>query len=79
MAYTYTIVPFTDVTDAMVDQCIETSIDDLRHTTSGTDRVILKWDGATPSLLSSYTTHTYSDILTILNEEGGDWYTEVNI
>lgn len=77
MAFTYTIVPFADVTDSMVDQCIQTSKDALRHTTSGTDRVILKWNGATPSLLSSYTTYTYSEILTIVNDENGDWYTEI--
>jgi len=39
----YVIIPFAKVTSKMVDSACETSIDTLRHTVSGEDKVILKW------------------------------------
>lgn len=78
MATTYTIVPNSEVTQEMIDACLENSVDTLRHTISGTNKVILKWVDDTPTSLSSYTIYTYSEILTILNDENGDWYTDPN-
>jgi len=40
---TYIIVPFASVTKEMVENAAETSMDTLRHTVSGEDKVILKY------------------------------------
>lgn len=61
---TYVIVPFVEVTQQMIDNSCETSMDTLRHTISGEDRVILKWVGdIAPSSLSGYVQYTYEEIL----------------
>jgi len=60
---TYTIVPFEDVTEDMVDSVFEMSMDTLRHSTLGEDRVVLKWIGIPPPLLVGYQQYTYSEIL----------------
>ena len=39
-----------------------------------TDKVILKWDGDTPSCFDGITTYNHSEILTILNSS--DWKEE---
>jgi len=39
----YVIIPFAKVTSEMVDSACETSMDTLRHTVSGEDKVFLKW------------------------------------
>jgi len=61
---TYVIVPFGDVTQQMIDDSQETSTSTLRHSIEGVDSVVLKWQGATPASLSSYTTYTHAEILT---------------
>ena len=69
---TYVIVPFVDVTQEMIDACAETSFDTLRHTTEGTDRVILKWTGSTPPVMVGYTQYNHEEILAEL--EDPDWW-----
>jgi hypothetical protein len=71
---TYVIVPFGDVTQAMIDVAAETSFATLRHTVSGDDKVILKWTGSTPSELSAYTQYTHSEILTELEAPEWNYY-----
>ena len=56
---------------------IQTSKDTLRKTTDGT-KAILKWDGDTPDCFDGMTTYTHSEILAILNDVNGDWYSEMN-
>jgi hypothetical protein len=46
---TYVIVNNADVTQQMVDDCVQTSVSTLRHSISGADRVILKYNGTQPS------------------------------
>jgi len=62
---TYYIVPFADVTPAMVDTCLEVSVDMLRHSIAGEDRVVLKTgEGAeVPPILSGYPVFTHAAIL----------------
>jgi len=60
---TYIIIPFAEVTQQMIDDCAETSFESLRHTLSGTDKIILKWIGDTPSSVSGYDQYSYSEIL----------------
>ena len=74
----YMIIPFTDVTDEMVENAIETSMDTLRHSQKGTDRVLLKFNGDTPEVFDGITTYTYPEILAILNDTDGDWWSDVD-
>ena len=67
----YVIVPFSEVTQQMINDCHQSSFDTLRHSISGVDRVILKWCGDTPSSLSGYVQYTHSQILAEIN--GPDW------
>jgi len=65
------IIPFADVTDEMMNNAMEYSINYLRHSVTGSDRVILKYEGAKPSCFRGMTTYTHSQILTEL--QGSDW------
>ena len=67
----WVIVNYSNVTDDMIDNCNEGSRDVLRHTIQGTDKVILKWDGDTPSCFDGMTTYNHSEILAEL--AGSDW------
>ena len=62
----YVIVNNSAVTDEMISAAIQTSRSTLRHTVTGTDKVILKWDGDTPSVFDGMTTYNHSQILTEL-------------
>ena len=55
------IINVSDITDDMISNAIQTSIDTLRKTTDGT-KAILKWDGDTPSCFDGLTTYTHSEI-----------------
>ena len=54
---------------------IQTSVSTLRKTLDGT-KAILKWDGDTPEVFDGMTTYNHSQILTILNDVNGDWYSD---
>ena len=69
----YMIIPFADVTDEMVVNAIETSMDTLRHSNKGVDRVTLKFDGDTPEVFDGITTYTHAEIKAILDDDNGDW------
>ena len=64
----WVIVNNSDVTDEMISLSIQTSRDTLRHTVAGTDKVILKWDGDTPSCFDGMATYTHSEILAELSK-----------
>ena len=61
----WVIVDVSDITDEMIENAIQTSIDTLRKTNDGT-KAILKWDGDTPTCFDGMTTYTHSEILTEL-------------
>ena len=67
------IINVSDVTDEMIDNALQTSMDTLRKTTDGT-KTILKWDGDTPSCFDGLTTYTHSEILTELAKS--EWTSE---
>ena len=69
------IINVSDITDEMISSAIQTSKDTLRKTTDGT-KAILKWDGDTPSVFDGMTTYNHSQILAILNDVDGDWYSD---
>ena len=63
--------------NTFVSNAIHTSKETLRKTLDGT-KAILKWDGDTPEVFDGMTTYNHSQILAILNDVNGDWYSEVN-
>jgi len=62
----WVIVNYSNITDEMIANCNEGSRNALRHTITGTDKVILKWDGDTPSVFDGMTTYNHSQIRTEL-------------
>ena len=73
----YMIIPFADITDEMIKNANESSLNTLRHSNKGVDRVTLKFDGDTPGVFNGITTYTHEEILTILNNPDGDWVSNV--
>ena len=67
----WVIVNYSNVTDEMIDNCNERNRNVLRHTIQGIDKVILKWDGDTPSCFEGMTTYSHSEILEEL--ASSDW------
>jgi len=59
------IINASDITDEMISNAIQTSMNTLRKTTDGA-KAILKWDGNTPSCFDGLTTYTHSEIKTEL-------------
>ena len=55
------IINLSDITDEMIENSIQTSMDTLRKTVDGT-KAILKWDGDTPSCFDGLTTYTHPEI-----------------
>ena len=66
----WVILNVSDVTDEMVDNSIQTSLDTLRKSVNDS-QCILKWDGDTPSCFDGMTTYNHSQILETL--KGEDW------
>ena len=64
------IINVSDITDEMLENSIQTSMDTLRKTVNGT-KTILKWDGDTPSCFDGLTTYNHSEILEELAKS--DW------
>ena len=73
----YMVIDYVDVTDEMVEAAMEDSRDTLRHTVSGTDKVILKYSGAKPTVFYGMDTNSQNQILDIVNPAdpavGNDW------
>ena len=61
------IINVSDVTNEMLENSMEGSIDMLRKTIDGT-KTILKWEGDTPSCFDGITTYTHNEILTELSK-----------
>ena len=70
----YVIANFADVTQGMIDDCVQESFDTLRHSVQGTDRVILKYNGADPAWVASLslTKYDHAGILAEINGNA-DW------
>ena len=71
---TWVIVNVSDITDEMIANAIQSSINTLRKTLDG-NKAILKWDGDTPSCFDGMTTYSHSEILTELLKD--DWSEDV--
>ena len=64
------IINVSDITDEMIENAIQTSIETLKKTLDGS-KAILKSDGDTPSCFDGLTTYNHSEILTELAKS--DW------
>ena len=64
------ILNVSDITDEMIANANQTSMDTLRKTLDG-NKTILKWDGDTPSCFEGMTTYSHSEILEEL--ASSDW------
>ena len=63
----WVIVTVSAITDEMILNAIQTSMNTLRKTNDGT-KAILKWDGDTPSCFDGMTAYSHSEILTELRK-----------
>lgn len=66
----YAIIDASEVSSIDFNQVIETSADTLRYNIAGT-QTFVKYEWDTPSFLEGKTQYSYSEILTILDNE--DW------
>ena len=66
----WVIVNVSDITDEMIANAIQSSMDTLRKTLDGS-KAILKFDGDTPSCFDGLTTYSHSEILEELAKS--DW------
>ena len=79
---TYVILPVSEITDenSTIDfsQLLNVSASILRKNNDNS-KAIVKYRGAQPSFLNGKTTYTHSQILNIVNDTEGEWYTEIEI
>lgn len=57
----WVIVNVVDITDEMIKNANQTSMDTLRKSLDNS-KAILKWDGNTPSCFEGMTTYSHSEI-----------------
>ena len=74
----YVIIESSDVSSVDFSQILETNISTLRYNNDDT-KTFVKFEGDTPSFLDGEIQYTHSEILAILNDENGEWYTEITI
>jgi len=79
MERTYIIIDLEDITQEMIDECIQQSFEYLRRNLVG-DKAILKWEGETPSslIMLALPEYTNEEILDILNNIENGWIDEVD-
>ena len=75
MSRQYVILEADDVPSVDFGDVLETSADTLRWNNDRT-KTFVKFTGSTPSWLEGKTTHTNAEILAILNDPDGEWYTD---
>ena len=72
----WVIIGRDDVSSVDFSQVMETSADTLRYSTDG-NKTFVKYEGNKPSFLVGKTVYSHSEILAILNDEDGEWYTNI--
>jgi hypothetical protein len=75
---TYVIIEASDVSLIDFSQVAETSVNTLRYNANDS-KTFVGFGGGTPSFLNGKTQYTHSEILAILGDVDGEWYTEINI
>jgi len=71
----YVIITSDEVSSVNFSQVKETSASTLRYNNDNT-KTFVKFEGSTPSFLNGKTQYTNDQILAILDDEAGEWYTE---
>ena len=71
----YVIINASEVSGIDFGKVLEYSASTLRYNKDNT-KTLVKFEGDTPSFLNGKTQYTYDQILTILNDEEGEWYIE---
>tara|TARA_R100000655_G_scaffold19610_2_gene40831 strand:+ start:1124 stop:1357 length:234 start_codon:yes stop_codon:yes gene_type:complete len=75
MSTKYVIITSDEVSSVNFSEVKETSASTLRYNNDNT-KTFVKFEGNTPSFLNGKTQYTNAQILTILDDEEGEWYTE---
>ena len=81
MDTTYVILNTTEVKDedgeVLIDfsQLSNRNADMLRYSTDGS-KALVKYRGDQPSFLNGKTTYTHAEIMVVLIDADGDWYSE---
>ena len=77
MSRQYVILNATEAESINFDDVLETSSETLRWNTNEEARkTFVKYEGDTPAWLLGKTAYTQAEILTILNNPDGEWYTD---
>ena len=71
----YVKITSGEVSSVNFSEVKETSASTLRYNNDNT-KTFVKFEGNTPSFLNGKTQYTNTQILAILNDEEGEWYTE---
>ncbi len=71
----YVILNSSDINNIDFSKVLETSSETLRYNNDKT-KTFVKFEGDTPSFLNGKTQYTHAQILAILNDEEGEWYSE---
>ena len=71
----YVIIDKDDVSSVDFSKVLETSADTLRYSTDG-NKTFVKYEGSKPSFLTGKTELNHSEILAILNDTDGEWYSD---
>ena len=71
----YVIITSDEVSSINFSEVKETSASTLRYNNDNT-KTLVKFEGSTPSFLNGKTQYIRAQILAILNDEEGEWYTE---
>ena len=74
----YVIIDSSDVSSVDFSQVLETGAATLRYNNDDT-KTFVKFEEDTPTFLDGKTQYTHSEILAILNNVDGEWYTEITI
>ena len=81
MNTTYVILNTTEVKnedgEALIDfsQLANRNVDMLRYSKDGS-KALVKYRGHQPSFLDGKTTYTHAEIMVVLRDADGDWYTK---
>jgi len=76
MSRTYTILTASEADNINYNDVVESSASTLRWNNPKT-RTFVKWDGSRPTWIpASKTVYTNAEILAILNNPDGEWYSE---
>ena len=75
---TYIILTVEEADDIVFADVMETSADTLRWSTDNS-KTFVKFAGTTPSWLAGKPAFTHTEILAILNDEDGEWWSDPEV